>query len=463
MRRGIAIVVVLLLIAAGAVGGGWFVRAHPEVVDRLVAELGLEAQPVEGITGSGFIEAEEVAISSEVGGRIEAITADEGDEVQEGQVLIRLDTAMLEAQIRQAEAAVEAARAALAQVEAGVREEEIRKAEAALAQAIVARDGAEQAWEDAQAIRDNPQELNARIDAARAQLAVAEHQVQQTIAVKDAAEEGKVQLKRAHDMLSKGISVEIPLPDGGTMKKRVTFSEEQLDEAWAQYGLAANEWWEAWVALNSATAARDGAQQNLENLLAMREKPLTMDAQVDAAQAQYEAAEAAVEVAQAGLDALRAGAAAEQVAVAQAKVRQAEAALRTLQVQLEKMTLKAPRDGLVVERLVHVGEMATPGAPLLKIADLDQVELTIYIPETEVGRVGVGQRVEVTVDSYPERTFAGQVVFIASQAEFTPKNVQTKEERVNMVFAVKAQIPNPDHALKPGMPADAVIEGTQGN
>ena len=463
MRRGIAVVVALLLVAAGAVGGGWYIRAHPEVLDRLVAELGLEAQPVEGLTGSGFIEAEEVAISSEVGGRIEAIIVDEGDEAQEGQVLIRLDTAMLEARIRQAEAAVEAARAVLAQVEAGVGEEEIHRAEAALAQAIVARDGARQGWEDAQAIRDNPQELNARIDAARAQLAAAEHQVQGAIAARDAAEEGKVQLERAHERMSNGIQVEIPLPDGGVTKKRITFNDDQLDEAWAQYGLAANEWWEAWVALNSATAARDGAQRNLENLLAMREKPLTMDAQVDAAQAQVEAAEAAVEVARAGLDALRAGAAAEQVAVARAQVRQAEAALKTLQVQLEKMTLKAPRDGLVVERLVHVGEMAAPGAPLLKIADLDQVELTIYIPETEVGRVGVGQRVEVTVDSYPERTFAGQVVFIASQAEFTPKNVQTKEERVNMVFAVKARIPNPDHALKPGMPADAVIRGTQGN
>ncbi|HID86124.1 MAG TPA: efflux RND transporter periplasmic adaptor subunit, partial [Anaerolineae bacterium] len=171
----------------------------------------------------------------------------------------------------------------------------------------------------------------------------------------------------------------------------------------------------------------------------------------------------AVAVARAQLEALRAGPTEEQVAVAQAQVRQAEAALKTLQVQLEKMTLKAPRDGLVVERLVHVGEMAAPGMPLLKIADLNQVELTIYIPEIDIGRVRVGQTVEVTVDSFPGRIFTGKVVFIASQAEFTPKNVQTKEERVSLVFAVKARIPNPDHALKPGMPADAVIRGTRGS
>lgn len=463
MRRIVVIMVVLLLIAAAVGGGWWYFSTRPEALAQLVAELGLEAQPVQGTAGSGFIEAEEVTISSEVGGRIEDITADEGDEVQEGQVLVRLDTALLEAQIKQAEAAVEVAKAGLAQVEAGVREEEIHRAEMALAQAIAIRDGARRAWEDAMAVRDNPQELNARINAARAQLAAAEYQVQGAIAAKDAAEEGKVQLQRAHEMMRKGVKVKIPLPDGTVVEQRITFSQEQLDEAWAQYGLAVNEWWLAWVGLNTAIATRDGAQRNLENLLAMRDDPLTMNAQVDAARAQYEMAEAAVEVAQAQLDALRAGATKEQVAVAQAQVRQAEAALKTLQVQLEKATLRAPRSGLVMERLVHIGETAAPGTPLLKLADLDEVELTIYVPETDIGQVKVGQMVEVTVDSYPGRVFTGQVVFIASQAEFTPKNIQTKEERVNMVFAVKARIPNPDHALKPGMPADAIIKGTQGN
>ena len=101
-----------------------------------------------------------------------------------------------------------------------------------------------------------------------------------------------------------------------------------------------------------------------------------------------------------------------------------------------------------------------PGAPLLTIADLGAVSLTIYVPEDQLGKVQLGQPVSVTVDAYPDRVFKGKVTFVSGQAEFTPKNVQTKEERVSMVFAVKVALPNPDHALKPGMPADAVLSET---
>jgi multidrug resistance efflux pump len=112
---------------------------------------------------------------------------------------------------------------------------------------------------------------------------------------------------------------------------------------------------------------------------------------------------------------------------------------------------------LVLERSIHAGELAGPGVTLLTLGDLDQVTLTVYVPEDELGRVLIGQQVEVRVDSFPERAFQGRIVAIAQEAEFTPRNVQTQKERVNMVFAVDVSIPNPDHALKPGMPADAVI------
>ncbi|MBM3136371.1 MAG: efflux RND transporter periplasmic adaptor subunit [Chloroflexi bacterium] len=137
---------------------------------------------------------------------------------------------------------------------------------------------------------------------------------------------------------------------------------------------------------------------------------------------------------------------------------QAQAALEALQVQLGKLTLKSPIAGLVTSRAIHVGEVAAPGATLLTIANLDSVKLTVYIPEDRIGLVKVGQQVEVQVDSFPGETFVGEVTFIANRAEFTPKNVQTKEGRVSTVFAVKVQIPNPEHKLKPGMPADAKIK-----
>jgi len=128
-----------------------------------------------------------------------------------------------------------------------------------------------------------------------------------------------------------------------------------------------------------------------------------------------------------------------------------------LELQLDKMVLRSPLDGVVARRSVRVGEVASPGATLMVVAKPDPVELTVYVPEKEIGRVRIGQKVEVKVDSYPNDTFLGDVTFIATKAEFTPRNVQTQKDRLNLVFAVKVQIPNPDLRLKPGMPADATI------
>ena len=138
-------------------------------------------------------------------------------------------------------------------------------------------------------------------------------------------------------------------------------------------------------------------------------------------------------------------------------MQQAQAQLDSSLVLMEKLTLTSPAGGQVLETVGHVGELAVPGATVITLADLDQVVLTVYVPENRLGLVRLGQRVEVRVDSFPERVFWGEVTTIASKAEFTPRNVQTQEERENMVFAVTVVIPNPDHSLKPGIPADAVI------
>jgi multidrug resistance efflux pump len=165
-------------------------------------------------------------------------------------------------------------------------------------------------------------------------------------------------------------------------------------------------------------------------------------------------------MAQAQLDALEAGATKEEIDMAEAQVEQAQAALDALVVLRSKQTIVAPVGGIVLEVSIHQGELAAPGSTLLTLGDLDEVTLTVYVPENRLGQVNIGQEVEVSVDSFPGRTFIGTVVAIADEAEFTPRNVQTQEERVNMVFAVEVSIPNPateDHPLKPGLPADAVI------
>ncbi len=382
---------------------------------------------VEANTASGFIEGEEIGVAAEVGGRIEAITVEEGDRVTVGQELVRLDRAMLNAQIAQAQAARDTANAQLAQVKAGARVEDMRQAEAALAQAIAGRDGAKRAWENAQAARANPQEIDARVAAADAQYKAAKAQL-------DGAMANAVSTRSRVDSI------------GG------------VDQTRADGKAIVQQWVVAEAAVSSAQAALDGAAKGLQILLDMRKNPLALDAQVDAAKAQADSAAAAASVAQARLDVLKAGAAKEQVAVAEAAVAQADAALGILQVQLSKMTLKSPVSGIVTRRVAHTGEIAAPNAPVLSVANLDMVKLTIYVPETQLGQIKIGDDIPVKVDSFPDKTFKGKVIFIATQAEFTPRNVQTKTERVNTVFAVKLQIPNPDFELKPGMPADATLK-----
>ncbi len=462
MKRMIPIVILLILAAIVGVGW-WYFNTNPAAWSQLLTELEIQTVAAEdALSASGFIEAEEFSLTAEVSGRISQLLTDEGDEVEEGDTLVILDDALAQAQLRETQAAVQIAQAALAQVKAGSRPEAIRQAEAALAQAQAARDGAYQGWQDALAIRNDPQELEAQIAAARAQLEVAKYQIQAAAAGTEAAQAEYDMLARAAEFVSNPFRVSFSIPTSfGPVGKSILIKpgKGEREEVFFQWNLSARRLTSSWEGVAMAQAARDGAQAALEDLLAIRENPQELDTQVDVAKAQYDRAGAAVQAAQAQLEALKTGATQEQIAVAQAQVKQAQAAVDLLKVQLDKMTLTAPTSGLVMERTVHRGEMAVAGATLMTIANLDEVTLTIYIPEDEIGKVKVGQTVEVSVDSFPGKVFEGRVNYIASEAEFTPKNVQTEKERVNMVFAVKVKIPNPEHELKPGMPADAVIKG----
>ena len=125
--------------------------------------------------------------------------------------------------------------------------------------------------------------------------------------------------------------------------------------------------------------------------------------------------------------------------------------------QIERQTLRAPLDGWVVRTVFEVGEVAPAGAPVVVVADWRELTLKVYLPEDRFGRVALGQTANVSVDAYPGETFDGTVTYIASEAEFTPRNVQTREDRVKSVYAVKLRVPNSDLRLKPGMFADAVF------
>ena len=164
--------------------------------------------------------------------------------------------------------------------------------------------------------------------------------------------------------------------------------------------------------------------------------------------------EAQVGMAEAQVSAMEAGATAEQIKALEARVAQAKAGRDSLVRQREMLTLKAPLAGTVVDIVTHPGEIASAGAEILTLADLAHLTLTVYVPENRIGQINLGTPVQVKVDSFPGRTFEGEVVHIASSAEFTPRNVATQEERINLVFAVDIRLTNEDGALKPGMPAD---------
>ncbi|HTW92231.1 MAG TPA: efflux RND transporter periplasmic adaptor subunit [bacterium] len=143
---------------------------------------------------------------------------------------------------------------------------------------------------------------------------------------------------------------------------------------------------------------------------------------------------------------------------ADTRVAQAQAALVLAQKTLDNTYVISPLSGTVTSKAVEVGDLATPGAVIVSVSKLDTVKLTIYVSETELPKVKLGAAAEVRIDAASKQVFPGRVTFISPTAEFTPKNIQTREDRVKLVFGVRIEIPNPDGTLKPGLPADATIK-----
>jgi multidrug resistance efflux pump len=383
------------------------------------------------IVGSGTIEAETVILASEMGGQVAAIYVAEGDEVSQGDLLVQLDASLLESKHRQLEVALDTARAELVEASAEPREEAIAVARAELAEAEAIREGAMTVLQAAEALAETPLTLATKVEEARGQVAWLEKEVEAAQAQLHAAE-----IRRDEAARSQADD------EAKTVAQVLAYQAEA-----AQANLAATK------------VELEGARRQLALLQDMAAKPVTFIAQANAARRSYDEADVAVAVAEARLALAQADPVPEEVTIARAAVRQAEAAMRRVEIELEQAALFAPRSGVICQCAVESGELAVPGVSLLQIADLDTVTLRVFIPEAQVGQVRVGQQALVLVDAYPGETFAGQVSFIGLEAEFTPKNVQTQEDRVDLVFAVRIDLDNPDHRLKPGMPADAEIVG----
>jgi len=324
------VIPVLILLAAAVAAGVYF---YPRLAKKPAA--------VNQLTLSGNIEAHESLVGFKVAGRIVELPVEEGQQVEQGALLARLDEADLKQRIRIDEAGVQVRESSLALTLAGTREQEVK--------------AAQQTMMDAKADLDEK-----KLDSDRAQSLFAKDEV----------------------------------------------SAQERDQAA--------------TAQKRAQAIFNAAQQRYNE---------------------------AVE-----------GSRKEDITISQANLNEASANLGLSQVNLSYTVLRAPAAGVVTVREAESGEVVSAGSPVVTLADLDHLWLRAYIAETDLGRIGWGQEATITTDTYPGKQYHGRISFISSTAEFTPKSVQTTKERVTLVYRIKIDIDNPNHELKPGMPADAHVE-----
>jgi HlyD family secretion protein len=216
--------------------------------------------------------------------------------------------------------------------------------------------------------------------------------------------------------------------------------------------------------VKEAEANLQQAQFDFENKKTQYERMKTLfDGRVipretlDNAETRFKVAKAALEGATEVYKKVKEGPRKEDIEDGRAQVEQARASLRLAETQLGYTVLQSPISGIVLVKSGEVGEVVNPGTSVLTLADIVNVWLKAYIPETELSRVRWGQEVIVTTDLHPQKEYRGKIAFISSQSEFTPKQIQTEKERVTLVYRIKVDIPNPNHELKPGMPADGRI------
>jgi len=407
------------------------------------------------LKASGSIEATIVNISPEMAGKVVEVLAEEGGTVKTGDPLLHLDDSLLTAQHAVAAAQVDSAKAAV--VTAG----------AALASAQHQYDLAFQSaltTEQASQARDwrfsAPDEFNQpawyftqseQLDSAQAEVAAAQAALDEAIG----------ELQQVTTSLENGVFLDAEKRLSHARAAFLVADDVKVNADYAAEGGglqgAAEDAYN--VALDEIRAAQNeyNAQlstQSAREVLDVRGKVVVAQQRYDAAQARLSAMKTgfyspAVITAQYSLE--QAKAAAEQANFA---VSQAQANLDLLDAQIAKLTVYAPAEGTLLTRNVEPGEFVQPGATALTLADLSNLIITVYVPEDRYGQIRLGQQAQVTVDSFPGMTFQAEVIHIADQAEYTPRNVQTVEGRSSTVYAIKLRVVDTEGKLKIGMPAD---------
>jgi HlyD family secretion protein len=350
---------------------------------------------------SGTIEATQSNLAFQVSGRVQEVLTDEGRTAQKGEVLAVLDRRELAALCDQAKANLQRAEQSLRQLETVLE---------------VSR----------QVLPAEVERAAAAVGALQAQLREAEsgYRLQEVERARLAAEASRVTLdnarkdkERYEELFRKGVVAE---------RARDTFTL-QFDTALKEHQRA----------VEAYKLSKEGFRRE----------------EIDTARSRLAEGRAALRLAESNLKKIEA--AEQEVEGARAQVAAARAALSVAEIQLGHAELKAPYAGILLSRNVEPGEVVSPNQEVLTIADLSRVDLKVFVGETEIGRISPGRAVDVKIDTFPDKTYPGQVAYISPQAEFTPKIIQTHKERVKLVYLVKVSVPNPNFELKSGMPADA--------
>jgi HlyD family secretion protein len=408
------------------------------------------------LTASGTIEAVEISVSPEIGGKVAEVYVDEGDEVQTGDPLFRLDDTLLQAQRAVAEAnmdlaaaAEETARSALATANANFALTYYAALPSASARTLD--------WHTA-----NPtgytlppgyfslgeQMLAAQAEFDLALTAKSDAQVNLNALIGEVpgdffAAEGRLRTARASFFVAQDVLARANLSTNTNLRDA---AQTAYDAAQAELEAAQSEY--------DALAYTEESQ----NIIAAR-------AELAVAQERYDAAQDRLLALQTGNDSPKVVAAKAALTQGNLAIFQAhealilaEANLALIDVQIAKLTIIAPADGVVLTRTIQPGEVIAAGGKAISLGQLSNLTITVYIPEDRYGELSLGQSATVSVDSFPGETFTATIVHIADQAEFTPRNVQTIEGRASTVFAIRLQVDDPDGKLKPGMPADVTFQ-----
>jgi HlyD family secretion protein len=250
--------------------------------------------------------------------------------------------------------------------------------------------------------------------------------------------------------------------DHETLDIQLRQAEAGIDLARAQLVLLRNgarreDIQQAEAALSQAEASLKVAQNDARRTRELEKTASATPKQREDADARLTVAQAQRDAAAEVLRKVRNLARPEEIKAAEAHLAQAESAADLLRKTIADCTIVAPVGGTVTHKAVEVGELVTQGATIVTVSELDSVYVMIYVTESDLGRIRLGDAAEVRIDAFPERSFPGKVTYISPEAEFTPKNVQTKQDRVKLVFGVKIEIENKEGLLKPGLPADAFV------